>query len=73
MELLADVRDLLLPVLWYDEGADITPEWVTKFKGMVLTPFLIIDIFTYGGIAMGSLIILSFTARKYFVFCNGTN
>ena len=55
---LSQVRNVFFPLLWSDEGADITEEWKSKYTKMVKTPFLLVDIFTYLGISVGSLFIL---------------
>ena len=55
ISLLNNVPDLYFPVMWFDQGAEIDQEWSDKFKGMVQTPLLLVDIFTYLGIALGSL------------------
>ena len=58
IRVLSEVQDLLFPLIWSDEGADITEEWKSKYKHMVETPFLLVDIFTYIGITVGSLCML---------------
>ena len=58
IRVLSEVQEVFFPLLWSDEGADITEEWKSKYKKMVKTPFLLVDIFTYLGITVGSLCIV---------------
>ena len=55
IEMLRNVPELFFPVMWFDQSAQIDDVWTKKFKNMVQTPFLLVDIFTYLGISVGVL------------------
>lgn len=58
IDILSNVSDVYFPVMWFDETAEIDEEWTNKFKNIVQVPFLLVDIFTYLGIAVGALCII---------------
>ena len=58
IDVLQEVRDVFFPVVWFDEGAEIDKTWSRKYKNMVQVPFLLVDIFTYTTIAIGSLFLI---------------
>ena len=53
--ILSQVRDFFFPVIWFDEGAEIDSDWTKKYKNMVTLPLTLVDVFTYTGIAVGSI------------------
>ena len=55
ISILHNVPDVYLPIMWFDEGAEIDEEWTHKFRNMVQVPFLLVDIFAYLGISVGAL------------------
>jgi len=56
--LLKNVPDVYLPVMWYDEGAEIDQKWSRKFKNIVQVPFLLVDIFSYSGMVIGAILFI---------------
>ena len=58
IDVLKNVLDVYFPVMWFDESAEIDDVWTKKFKNMVTTPFLLVDIFTYLGISLGAVCII---------------
>lgn len=50
-EAFAGIKDVIFPVVWVDEGADIDQESLDKLKSLLVTPFLLVDIGV--GILMG--------------------
>ena len=58
ISVLSRVRNVFFPLLWSDEGAEINDEWKSKYKKMVKTPFLLVDIFTYLAISVGIFLFL---------------
>ena len=58
IELLNLVRDVFFPIIWFDEGAEIDKTWTRKYKNMVEVPLLLVDIFTYTALSMGSIFLI---------------
>ena len=58
IDVLNEVRDVFFPVIWFDEGAEIDKTWTRKYKNMVQVPFLLVDIFTYTAISIGSIFLI---------------
>ena len=58
IDVLNEVRDVFFPVIWFDEGAEIDKTWTRKYKNMVQVPFLLVDIFTYAAISIGSIFLI---------------
>ena len=56
--LLKNAPDVYLPVMWFDEGAEIDKKWSRKFKNIVQVPFLLVDIFSYSGIVIGAILFI---------------
>ena len=58
IDVLNKVRDVFFPLLWFDEGAEIDLAWTRKYKNMVEIPFLLVDIFTYTALSVGSIFLI---------------
>ena len=58
IDVLNEVRDVFFPVVWFDEGAEIDKSWTRKYKNMVEVPLLLVDIFTYTALSMGSIFLI---------------
>ena len=56
--LLKNAPDVYLPVMWFDEGAEIDHKWSRKLKNIVQVPFLLVDIFSYSGIVIGAILFI---------------
>lgn len=52
---LKGVRDLLHPILWLEEGADIDDENADKIKKMVVTPLVALEAVQWLLVALGGL------------------
>ena len=59
IDILRDVRETFFPVIWYDEGAEIDRVWTRKYKNMVTVPLIAVDVFTYTGIVIGSISVIT--------------
>jgi len=49
----------VFPLVWVDEGADITPDLLKEAKGLLVTPFLAVDIGSGVMIGVGGIIIIA--------------
>jgi len=65
-ELLKNVIESLFPLVWVDEGADIDQENLDKAKGMLVTPFLAVDIGSGVIIGLGGVLILAVIIHSVF-------
>ena len=65
ISILHNVPDVYLPLMWFDEGAEIDDEWTHKFRNMVQVPFLLVDIFAYLGISVGALCLILGTVSLF--------
>jgi len=65
-DVLKTVNDVVFPLVWVDEGADIDDENLKKAKGMLVTPFLAVDIGCGIMIAVGGLLIAGLILHKIF-------
>merc|ERR1711915_248592 len=63
---LKTVQDVVFPLVWVDEGADIDDENLKKAKGMLVAPFLAVDIGSGVMIAVGGLLIAGLILHKIF-------
>merc|ERR1711874_836896 len=55
ISVLQQVPKLVFPVMWYDEGADITEDWRRYFYRLVEVPLLVVDLVT--GLAISAAIL----------------
>merc|ERR550519_396753 len=55
IDALKNVTDVVFPVLWIDEGADIDEENIEMFKSKLVTPILIVDVAKWTAIGLGAL------------------
>ena len=65
ISILNNAPDVYLPIMWFDEGAEIDDEWTHKFRNMVQVPFLLVDIFAYLGISVGALCLILGTVSLF--------
>ena len=49
---------LVFPLTWVDEGADIDAENLKKAKGLLVTPFIAVDVVTGILIGVGGLMMI---------------
>jgi len=66
--ILQKVSKVLLPVLWYDEGADITDEYIGYYYRLVQLPLLLVDVVTVLSLTSSSLVlvlVLANCVRQY--------
>ena len=64
-----ELSQVVFPLVWVDEGADIDDENIKKAKGLLVTPFLAVDIGSgvvigAGGVLLISVILHSIFAKK---------
>lgn len=65
IDVLNKINEMIFPVMWIDEGADIDEENIKVFKGKLVTPILLVDIAKWGLIALGALM----TIGGIFLLC----
>ena len=59
LNLLSKVRDLIFPIMWADETAQLDSANAEDFKSMVLNPTKVVDGVAIGlGIVVGAILIL---------------
>ena len=57
LALLENVPELIFPILWADETAELDEENADKFKSLVLTPTKVVDGVSIGlGMVVGSIL-----------------
>ena len=57
LELMENVPELIFPILWADETAELDDENADKFKSLVLTPTKVVDGISIGlGMVVGSIL-----------------
>merc|ERR1719184_778801 len=54
------------PVVWVDEGADATQENLDLVKSMLVTPFILVDVFTGVLIGIGGILLILSAALHFF-------
>jgi len=54
------------PVVWVDEGADATQENLDLVKSMLVTPFILVDVFTGVLIGIGGVLLILSAALHFF-------
>merc|ERR1719391_423587 len=67
ISVLKNVKEVLFPVLWVDEGATVEGENMKKLKKQLVTPFLAVDIAVGFMIGVGAVLIISITV--YLLLC----
>ena len=59
LNIVSKVREMIFPIMWADETAQLDAENADKFKSMVLMPTKIVDGVAIGlGIVLGSIMFL---------------
>jgi len=61
ISILEKAPQLIFPLVWYDEGADITDEYKSYFFRLVRVPLILVDVMVVFGIS-ASIIVLLFLA-----------
>lgn len=58
LDVLKNVREVVFPLLWVDEGFNLDDGTAGDVKGLLVTPILAVDVSMYIAIALGGIIIV---------------
>ena len=69
LTLLSNVPELIFPIMWADETAELDEENADKFKSMVLVPSKVVDGVAIGvGMVLGAIL---FFVGLFLILCKG--
>jgi len=65
LDVLKNVKEVVFPLLWVDEGFNLDDGTAGDVKGILVTPILAVDVSMYTAIALGGIIVIGVILSSY--------